>query len=47
MAGFVPEVLPFGGGTIIEIESGDFNGDGVADLVVASPSSVRGYYSNP
>lgn len=43
----VPEVLPFGGGTIIEIESGDFNGDGVADLVVAGPSSVRGYYSNP
>lgn len=43
----VPEVLPFDAGSIREIETGDFNGDGVADLVVAGPTGVRGYYSNP
>lgn len=43
----VPELVPFDAGSIRETETGDFNGDGVADLVVAGPTGVSGYDSNP
>lgn len=43
----VPSTLPNGAGSIRAIGAGDFNGDGVDDVVIATSSSVHAYLSNP
>ncbi|MEM9458982.1 MAG: VCBS repeat-containing protein [Myxococcota bacterium] len=43
----VPTMLAFEGATVVEIEAGDFNGDGANDMVVASPGAVFAYLANP